>query len=140
MQTHNSANGECSGVDRGPSRTTAWPPLWLLSASGGQCVEPSQPDAPQDAITSDPQAMLQPIAESPATSDASTKPICRCGGTTWRDVPIHGGQSVRRDCGRCGRLLDFPVWYGRPTADGSGNVNIESAARGEELNGHSAAN
>jgi len=40
------------------------------------------------------------------------QPVCRCGGTTWRDVPIHGGRSVRRDCGRCRRFLDFPVWYG----------------------------
>ena len=40
-----------------------------------------------------------------------TKPVCRCGATTWRDVPIHGGQSVRRDCGRCGRFIDFPVWH-----------------------------
>jgi len=45
-------------------------------------------------------------------SDTPTKAVCRCGATTWRDVPIHGGQSVRRDCGRCGRFLDFPVWYG----------------------------
>ena len=47
-----------------------------------------------------------------------TKPtgaVCRCGSTMWRDVPIHGGQSVRRDCGRCGRFLDFPVWYGKDT-------------------------
>lgn len=38
------------------------------------------------------------------------KPVCRCGSSTWRDVPIHGGQSVRRDCRRCGRFLEFPVW------------------------------
>jgi hypothetical protein len=38
---------------------------------------------------------------------------CRCGGTTSCDLPIHEGQSVRRDCGRCGRFLDFPVWYGK---------------------------
>lgn len=40
------------------------------------------------------------------------KAVCRCGSTKWRDVLIHGGESVRRDCGRCGRFLDFPVWYG----------------------------
>jgi hypothetical protein len=65
-------------------------------------------------------ALLRPAPEaSPAlpvvTSDAPAKPVCRCGSTTWRDVPIHGGQSVRRDCGRCGRFLDFPVWYGKHT-------------------------
>lgn len=51
----------------------------------------------------------------PAKSCNKAKPICRCGSTTWRDVPIHGGRSVRRDCGRCGRFLDFPVWYGKDT-------------------------
>jgi len=44
-----------------------------------------------------------------------TRPVCRCGSTSWRDVPIHGGQSVRRDCGRCGRFVDFPVWHGIET-------------------------
>lgn len=38
--------------------------------------------------------------------------ICPCGSTTWRDVPIHDGNAIRRDCGRCGRFLDFPVWDG----------------------------
>jgi TubC N-terminal docking domain len=68
-------------------------------------------------------AMLRPAPEvAPAlptpTSDAPAKPekaVCRCGSTTWRDVPIHDGQSARRDCGRCGRFLDFPVWYGKDT-------------------------
>ena len=36
----------------------------------------------------------------------------RCRSTEYRDVSIHGGRSVRRDCARCGRFLDFPVWYG----------------------------
>jgi hypothetical protein len=39
--------------------------------------------------------------------------VCRCGSTTWRDVLIHEGRSVRRDCAGCGRFLDFPVWYGK---------------------------
>lgn len=58
-----------------------------------------------------------PNAEPTPISDrvAITQPVCRCGGATWRDVPIHDGQSVRRDCGRCGRFMEFPVWYGKPT-------------------------
>jgi hypothetical protein len=40
-------------------------------------------------------------------------PACRCGSTTWRDVPIHGGQSLRRDCAACRRFIKFAVWYGR---------------------------
>ncbi len=47
-----------------------------------------------------------------AVQEKPAKIACRCGSTTWRDVPIHDGQSIRRDCGRCGRFIDFPVWYG----------------------------
>jgi hypothetical protein len=43
------------------------------------------------------------------------KAICRCGSPAWRDVPIHGGRSLRRDCGRCGRFISFPVWHGQDT-------------------------
>ncbi len=50
-----------------------------------------------------------------ATPRDTPKPMCRCGSTTWRDVPIHGGQSVRRDCARCRRFIEFPVWYGKDT-------------------------
>lgn len=51
-------------------------------------------------------------AQLPNTSESSAA-VCRCGATNWRDVPIHGGHSIRRDCGRCGRFIDFPVWYGK---------------------------
>jgi hypothetical protein len=37
--------------------------------------------------------------------------VCRCGSDTTLDVPIHGGRSVRRDCGRCGRFVEFPIWH-----------------------------
>lgn len=53
-----------------------------------------------------------PTCEAPAKP---TKAVCRCGGTTWRDLPIHGGQSVRRDCGRCRRFMEFAIWYGKDT-------------------------
>ena len=91
-------------------------------------------DAPKDALTpdllsrlkaqkADLLAMLRPAASGSPSPGADaqraaqkpTGPICRCGSTTWRDVPIHGGQSVRRDCGHCGRFLEFPVWYGNDT-------------------------
>jgi hypothetical protein len=49
------------------------------------------------------------------TPTKPTRPVCRCGSTTWRDVPIHGGKSIRRDCGRCGRFIEFPLWYGAPS-------------------------
>lgn len=43
----------------------------------------------------------------------TTEEICCCGSTTWREVVIHVGRSVRRDCARCGRFIDFPLWYGK---------------------------
>jgi hypothetical protein len=95
-------------------------------------------DAPQDALTPDLLDRLKahkaelltllhrpldfdiddtPDAEPAPIIDAATttSQICRCGSTTWRDVPIHGGESVRRDCGGCGRFIGFPVWYGNGT-------------------------
>lgn len=42
----------------------------------------------------------------------------RCGLTETIDVPIHGGQSLRRDCARCGRFIEFPVWYGKQAGAG----------------------
>ena len=102
----------------------------LLADAGGLTI-----DAPQDALTPDLLDRLKankaglltllhrpsgfdvdtaPDAEpAPAALDGPAKGICRCGATTWRDVPIHGGQSARRDCDRCGRFIDFVVWYGK---------------------------
>ena len=53
----------------------------------------------------------RPIIDLTSTKEQ----LCRCGSTTWRDEPIHDGRSVRRDCGRCGRFIDFPLWYGKAT-------------------------
>ena len=58
-----------------------------------------------------PNAEPAPIID-PATT---TEQICRCGSTTWRDVPIHDGRSIRRDCGRCGRFICFPIWHDKYT-------------------------
>jgi hypothetical protein len=39
---------------------------------------------------------------------------CRCGHVDrWVQVPIHGGRSVRVDCGHCDRFGWFGVWHGR---------------------------
>jgi hypothetical protein len=43
-------------------------------------------------------------------------PVCRLhpqAGVV--DVPIHRGQSMRRDCATCGRFIAFTLWYGRPS-------------------------
>lgn len=41
----------------------------------------------------------------------------KCGSTEFVDVPIHDGQSIRRDCAKCSRFLGFPMWYGRSDDD-----------------------
>lgn len=39
---------------------------------------------------------------------------CQCGhDDDWVQVPIHGGQSVRVDCGHCDRFGWFAVWHGK---------------------------
>jgi len=39
---------------------------------------------------------------------------CRCGrDDRWVQVPVHGGQSIRIDCGHCDRFGWFAVWHGR---------------------------
>jgi len=64
-------------------------------------------------------ALLRPVpivkAQPMPSVKPTAKPVCRCGSRAWQDVPIHNGQSVRRACGRCGRFLNFPIWYGKAT-------------------------
>ena len=43
----------------------------------------------------------------------------RCGSTDFIDVPIHAGESTRRDCRKCGRTAGFPRWYGLSTTKAS---------------------
>jgi hypothetical protein len=98
----------------------------LLAADDGDLTI----DAPKDALTPDllhrlkanksellgllrPMSDTAPPAAIKDTRMNPTKSVCRCGSTTFRDIPIHGGQSVRRDCGRCGRFIEFPMWYGK---------------------------
>jgi hypothetical protein len=37
----------------------------------------------------------------------------RCGSSDYLDFPVHGGLSLRRDCGRCNRFMGWPRWYGQ---------------------------
>jgi hypothetical protein len=94
----------------------------LVPASGGGLTI----DAPQEVLTpdlvdqlrihkADLLVRLQPhgwLETRRPVLTAQTKPVCRCGSTTWLDVAIHDRQSNRRDCARCGRFIDFSRWYG----------------------------
>lgn len=37
----------------------------------------------------------------------------KCHSTTFRDVVIHEGHSLRRDCAKCGRFMGWPAWHER---------------------------
>lgn len=50
------------------------------------------------------------LAHTEDTVAHSDDACSHCGSTDLREVPIHDGQSVRRDCTRCNKTVDFPVW------------------------------
>jgi len=88
----------------------------LLADDGGLTI-----DAPEKALTAalierlkiskpDLVALLSGNTHRRGNIDALK---CRCGSTQWRDIPIHGGRSIRRDCAACKRFLEFAVWYGK---------------------------
>lgn len=59
--------------------------------------------------------VADPVVHHPAQHhhvDPDAPRCDRCGSTSTIDVMIHNGDSTRRDCGRCGRFLDFPRWHG----------------------------
>jgi TubC N-terminal docking domain len=63
-----------------------------------------------DRLKANKAAILAALLPMPA----KRRGICRrCGHCDAADVPIHTGQSVRRDCARCGRFVEFALWYGR---------------------------
>ena len=37
-----------------------------------------------------------------------------CGCVETIDVPLHGGQTIRRDCSQCGAFIGFPRWRRKP--------------------------
>jgi hypothetical protein len=65
----------------------------------------------------------EPFAAARKRSQPRRPGVCQCGQDNWVQVPIHGGKSVRVDCGHCDRFGWFGVWYGKrqpgPTDDES---------------------
>ncbi|MCO6047950.1 AAA family ATPase [Aeoliella sp. ICT_H6.2] len=54
---------------------------------------------------------LAHTGETVAHSGETDVPACsRCGSIVLREVPIHDGRSIRRDCSCCGKTVDFSVW------------------------------
>jgi hypothetical protein len=57
----------------------------------------------------------------PGSRSQAAKPTSgtctRCGSDHFKDVPIHGGKSIRRDCAKCGKFLAFPKWSPKEDRD-----------------------
>lgn len=54
----------------------------------------------------------------------------RCGSNERRNWAVHGGQSARQDCGRCGHTLCFSIWYGQKFhADGAQYMKTQKPAK-----------
>jgi hypothetical protein len=68
--------------------------------------------APYRERTGPPPATVTLQAE-PGTSYQTGGRCDRCHGTAFVDIPIHDGESTRRDCARCHRTWGFPKWHGR---------------------------
>jgi len=82
------------------------------------------PEFPSEMLAGCRQASIRWESERPAGDcviesaegeiDPDAPQCDRCGSTDYRDISIHNGQSVRRDCGRCHRFMGWPRWYGQP--------------------------
>jgi hypothetical protein len=106
---------------------------------GSEVSSAASDDAQEDVVTSgridwleenEALALLRPMpeaeaepelaADGPLQNSENPPLVCRCGSTAWRDVVLehepHNGNSIRRECARCGWLLDFPLWYGKPNS------------------------
>lgn len=55
----------------------------------------------------------------------------RCGSIDFDDIPIHDGQSTRRDCVKCHQTLRFPKWYGRTTDEAARLERVERLLSGK---------
>jgi hypothetical protein len=77
----------------------------LFADGGGPGPVKRSADRPAKQV----EAAATPAIDAPSKSGRA----CLCGSAETADVPIHDGKSVRRDCVKYGRFVDFPVWYGR---------------------------
>jgi hypothetical protein len=65
------------------------------------------------------------VYRNPA-ADPRPRALCdRCGSSQHVDVAIHGGESLRRDCGQCHRFLGWPRWYGQTLQGSDGDMEAQ---------------
>jgi hypothetical protein len=85
----------------------------LDANDGVHLIDPGELDAdgwPKDSIPwpapGDPW-----LSEASATEAEIVQGACdKCGCIQYRDVPIHGSTSIRRDCASCSRFIRWQKW------------------------------
>ena len=93
-----------NGLSPGTRGDSTWPPPWLATS-------PEAPEPTSETTADAPEPPPGPV-EPTSTSVVHQQPVCRCGSRHYVDVPIHNGESLRRDCAACRRFIGFPLWYG----------------------------
>jgi hypothetical protein len=90
-----------------------------VSLTGGLlCHDPEGWLTPayRDALRPHTRELVDELVNSMAPIDVPLEidaPRCSgCRSLEFVDVPIHGGESARRDCARCHHTAGFPLWYG----------------------------
>jgi hypothetical protein len=53
------------------------------------------------------------LAQIVLEPEQQESPCRRCGNRTTYLAILHAGESLRRDCAKCGRFIDFPSWHNR---------------------------
>lgn len=80
----------------------------LLDARISLCADAIDLDAPADVFDE----LAARITAIRSEVVAALKSRCtRCGSFEFIDVPIHDGQSSRRDCEACNFTAGFTRWY-----------------------------
>ena len=69
---------------------------------------PSATRGAEKAVASEP----SPDYDTTFLDRSRPKAVCKCGAHVWKDIPIHTGQSLRRECAACSLFLSWPKWYG----------------------------
>ena len=94
--------------------------VWIVAAAG--------PGAIAAAGEARPSQPASPPAMAPGRAQARLPDFCpRCKSRAFRDYPIHGGRSRRRDCAGSGCRLTwgFPVWNPAPRIATKGSISRE---------------
>ncbi len=108
----------CNGKVRGPSgqQKQSWPPVWMAAETARPPIDPPvaliEPVAHE--LEPEPKPSLDPAVLVKESADGAG--CARRGSHRYVEVPIHGGRSTRRDCGKCGTFISFPIWYGSSKA------------------------